>query len=101
MKKIFSLLVLFCFFTSNTFSQTSKSDCKKRIKIKGIPYDGKQWIERTMEVWVHYKELSKSEISKQLQNDSIRYQGWDFKKFEKIRIQKMPFLKKLFRNTIC
>jgi opacity protein-like surface antigen len=82
MKKITLLLALACVFYSTAYLQTNKSDCKKRIKIKAIPYNGKQWIERTMEVYVHYKELSKKEINTQLKNDSARYQGWDFQKLE-------------------
>ncbi len=82
MKKVTLFLALTCVFCNTVYSQANSNDCLKRIKIRAIPYEGKQWVERTMEVYVHYKELTKQQIANQLIADSLRYQGWDFRKLE-------------------
>ncbi len=81
MKTFFTILtvLIFPFLLS---SQVDKSKCKKRIKIKAIPFGQTKWLERTMEVYVNYKEISKEKIKEQNKADSARYAGWDFYKID-------------------
>jgi hypothetical protein len=82
MKKLLILLAASLLSLTKIHAQTDPYNCLKRIKIKAIPYGQSAWVERTMPVYVHYKELTPKEVKKQLQADSARYNGWDYNKLE-------------------